>query len=148
MNRSTCSLEEHPVKASPSQEMDLDWMTRVLALPVSFAELSKSTVLDGLSGRTCPVASALIKGPTSLSSCGRLQKSGMAFAGECWTLNFSVYPNTVKECSLSQVLEHINRPSRFFLSDRAIQGILDRAKRRNKKLPEAFLQAVSAMTSR
>lgn len=72
--------------------------------------------------------------------------------GESSTPSFSESPNVAVACSLSSVLEDqaaILR--RYFLSPRACAGILRRAARRGKKLPEpleAALKAVAGPTTR
>jgi hypothetical protein len=63
--------------------------------------------------------------------------------------NISAWPNDAAVCSLSQVLETGSIPQRFFLSTRACAGILRRAEKRGKALPEALRQALeSASTSK
>jgi hypothetical protein len=68
----------------------------------------------------------------------------MAFAGECWTLSISESPSVVEDCSLSAVLQTTGDLSKYFLSQKAASGILRRAERRNKKLPEPLRQALIA----
>jgi hypothetical protein len=61
--------------------------------------------------------------------------------------NTLAWPNDAAVCSLSQVLETGLIPQRFFLSSTECAGILRRAEKRGKKLPEplrlALEQAVS-----
>lgn len=45
-------------------------------------------------------------------------------------------------CSLSEILEVGNVPTRFFLSPTACKGILRRAEKRGKDLPPSLLQAL------
>ena len=59
--------------------------------------------------------------------------------------NFSESPNGGGACSLSQVLE-ASAPPKYFLSDKAKQGILQRAARRGKTLPP-LLRAALERTS-
>ncbi|WP_461246527.1 DNA cytosine methyltransferase [Treponema sp. R6D11] len=61
--------------------------------------------------------------------------------GENWTLNTGECPNVVKESSLSQILEK-NVPEKYYLSPKACRGILRRAERRGKELPEALKAAL------
>jgi hypothetical protein len=61
---------------------------------------------------------------------------------ECWTLNTSEFPSVVVESSLSRVLETGELPPRFYLSAKACAGILRRAERRGKKLPELLAAAL------
>jgi hypothetical protein len=48
-------------------------------------------------------------------------------------------------CSLSDVLEITSVPQRFYLSKKACNGILRRAKRRGKELPPMLLAALEAV---
>ncbi len=55
--------------------------------------------------------------------------------GEFSMLNFGESPRDVVESRLSQILE-VNVPRKYFLSATACRGILNRADRRGKDLPE------------
>lgn len=61
--------------------------------------------------------------------------------GDNLTLNIGEFPNAVKESLLSWILED-NVPQKYYLSTRACQGILTRASRRGKKLPELLEAAL------
>lgn len=72
--------------------------------------------------------------------------------GGYWTPNTSAWPNDASVCSLSSVLDTGPIPQKYFLSAKACAGILRRADKRGKVLPEQLrvaLQAVvdSAQTS-
>jgi hypothetical protein len=71
----------------------------------------------------------------------------MAFAGECWTLSISESPSVVEDCSLSAVLQTTGDLSKYFLSQKAASGILRRAERRNKKLPQGLRQALTSLAN-
>jgi hypothetical protein len=58
--------------------------------------------------------------------------------------NISEWPNDAAVCSLSQVLEP-TAPQRFFLSAKACAGILRRAEKRGKALPEALRLALATV---
>jgi hypothetical protein len=64
-----------------------------------------------------------------------------------WTLNTSEWPSDAAVCSLSQTLEVGNVPQRFFLSPTACKGILRRAEKRGKELPQALVVALRAVAS-
>ena len=64
-----------------------------------------------------------------------------ASLGERLMLNTGEYPNVVEESILSSILEE-NAPTKYYLSARACQGILNRAERRGKKLPEMLEKAL------
>ena len=59
--------------------------------------------------------------------------------------NISEWPNDAAVCSLSQVLERGSIPQRYFLSSTACAGILRRAEKRGKELPEALDRALRSV---
>ena len=65
--------------------------------------------------------------------------------GELMMLNTGECPNAAVESRLSQILED-NPQEKYYLSAKACQGILRRAERRGKDLPET-LKAVLLMQS-
>lgn len=68
--------------------------------------------------------------------------------GESLTRNIGEFPSVVRESTLSQILQE-NVPEAYYLSAKACQGILNRAKRRGKQLPamleEALIEVVNLM---
>jgi hypothetical protein len=69
--------------------------------------------------------------------------SGMGGHTECLTLNTSEWPKDADVFSLSDTLETGDLPQRFFLSETVCKGILRRAEKRGKKLPEHLLLALN-----
>lgn len=67
-----------------------------------------------------------------------------ALHGELLTLNFGESPSVAVESRLSWILED-NVPERYYLSARACEGILSRASRRGKALPEILRTALLDM---
>ena len=61
--------------------------------------------------------------------------------GDSSTLNIGEYPSVESESLLSRILED-NVPQKYYLSARACQGILTRASRRGKPLPDILRQAL------
>lgn len=61
--------------------------------------------------------------------------------GESSMLNTSVSPNAAKECSLWQVLDQEASP-KYSLSKKACEGILHRAEKRGKVLPDLLRQVL------
>lgn len=53
-----------------------------------------------------------------------------------------MWPNAANVCSLSSTLETGDVPPRYFLSAKACAGIISRAERRGKALPEELLAAL------
>ena len=61
--------------------------------------------------------------------------------GEFSTLNFGESPSVVVESRLSQILQ-VTVPRKYYLSSLACRGILNRAERRGKELPEMLRLAL------
>ena len=124
------------------------------------------------SGKMCPEHSRATKGETSRQSSKRssasqsrkppilkcLKKAGQlggattmkweddgAWLGECMTRNTGESPNAAVVSRLSQILE-VTPQEKYSLSAKACQGILRRAERRGKDLPE-LLKTVLLMQS-
>ena len=70
----------------------------------------------------------------------QLQETDGLWHGDSLTLNIGEFLNAERESLLSQILED-NVPQKYYLSARACQGILTRASRRGKPLPEVLGQA-------
>lgn len=122
---------------------------------------------DTWSGRTCPEPSAATVGKTSGQSSKKrsgwpsrkpplflcLKKGGPqadaswetdgALLGVYSTHSFGECPKDGVESHLSQILEGNPHP-KYYLSAKACQGILNRAARRGKDLPEALKKALKA----
>ena len=64
--------------------------------------------------------------------------------GDSLTLNIGESPKEESVSLLSQILE-VNVPQKYYLSARACQGILTRASRRGKKLPDLLQTALLEM---
>lgn len=64
--------------------------------------------------------------------------------GDSWTVNISEWPSAESVSLLSSTLE-VNAPEKYYLSARACQGVLTRASRRGKKLPELLQTALLEM---
>jgi hypothetical protein len=67
--------------------------------------------------------------------------------GACWIPDISEWPSGGEgflRVSLSEVLQQIDADAPYWLSPKACQGILRRAGRRGKALPEALQTALEA----
>lgn len=67
---------------------------------------------------------------------------GHGLRGGFSTVNTSECPNGAVASTLSQILETGQIPQRFFLSREAKDGVLRRAEKRNKVLPEQLARAL------
>jgi hypothetical protein len=115
------SQASYPQRTMPS---DAFW----LALPGKIAHWNR----QGANGRTL----VLCMDPKEQSRGGSLMP------------NISAWPNDAAVCLLSQVLERGSIPQKYFLSSTACAGILRRAEKRGKPLPEQLKQALAAVAER
>ena len=68
------------------------------------------------------------------------------FLGEFLTRSFSEFPSGAEESRLSQILQG-GQLRRYYLSAKACQGILNRAKKRGKELPEMLRIALEQQSA-
>lgn len=92
------------------------------------------------SNRKPPVLKCLQKAGLPGGDTGTWTDDG-AWLGEYTTRNTGECPNVVVESRLSQILEATPH-TKYCLSARACQGILNRAARRGKDLPDMLKQAL------
>jgi hypothetical protein len=143
------SLEVSPARISPSPEKgpaspesDQDSSGKSFDFLMNFIPSGSSSKMSLVS---CQLTEDGIWQPSSK----RWLTSGMASPGECWTLSTSESPKDVVESSLSAILEipgeHLRK---YFLSPRACTGILRRAAKRSRKLPDALQSALESVAAR
>jgi hypothetical protein len=73
---------------------------------------------------------------------GGWRNSGMGGPTESWTLSTLEFPSGAVASSLSDILETGALPERYYLSPRACLGIVRRAARRGRALPEHLRRAL------
>lgn len=78
---------------------------------------------------------------------GPWPKSAFTWQQGLWTLNSSEFPRDAVVSSLPDVLETGPHLSRYFLSPKAAAGILRRAAKRGRDLPEALRASLEALAS-
>jgi hypothetical protein len=137
--------EELPAKPSALQDSVEEWKTSVVSSPLSLPDWLNGYARAGSSGKTCLESCRVEEDGTLVPSSGRWRSSGMGSPTECWTLNTSEWPNAAVVCSLSDTLETGVVPQRFFLSAKACAGILRRAEKRGKRLPQQLQDALTAV---
>lgn len=155
MEQLTFSWEELPVRDSASLESRGASTIREAHSASPIAEFLRQCAPAGLSGKMSPARSAPTAVKISGPSSGKLMKSGILAHGECWTLNTCEWTDTLapylKEdgvCSLSDILETGDIQPRYYLSPTACSGILRRAAKRGRALPEALRQALEAQAGK
>lgn len=145
MEQLTLWSEEAPASRSPSPGEERAWMES-LASCSSISELYQNFAQRGFSGRTSQ-AHYPLETTRSGSWSGKWLTSGMVLHGECWMLSSSEWPSAAAVCSLSDTLEEGGVPQRYSLSPKACAGILSRAERRGKSLPEPLASVLRAVAS-
>ena len=144
-------LSEEP-HASPSALLDSekDWLTRVATSCLPILPLLTAIGPHGWFGRTSPVFCHQTEDGILEPSSEGWGNSGMGSPTAYLTLNTSEwtpmpaqFPSDEGVCSLSDVLETGDVPQRYFLSQKACQGILGRAERRGKTLPSQLHAALT-----
>ena len=142
MPQLTFLSEEPHASRSQSQDFAKDLMTHEATSCSPILPLLNAISPDGWFGRTSPAYCHPTEDGILEPSSGRWGKSGMGFHGESWTLNTSEWPKDAAVCLLSDTLETGDVPQQFFLSAKACQGILRRAEKRGKKLPQILASAL------
>jgi hypothetical protein len=141
-------LEPH---ASPFQLQDSgkDSKTHAETSCLPTLQLLHVYGLDGLFGKTSPVSCRQTEDLILVPSSGGWGNWGMGSHTGCWTLSGCEHTgipmpsrNGGDVCSLLDVLETQPLPQKYCLSAKACNGILQRAERRGKKLPEMLKQAL------
>lgn len=143
----TCSSEELRVRLSQLPDSEAGFQMLAGTLPWSSVASLIAFGLAGSSGKTFPVSCLRTEDGTLAPSSGRWLPSGMGSPGECWTLSSTECPSVVVESSLSAILETGDVPQRFYLSARACEGILRRAEKRGKTLPERLASALATVAA-
>ena len=138
----TFLLAEPPARAFQSPDSERDSTTREETSCSPILQWLTDLSPNGLSGKMSPVSCHLTEDEILEPSSGRWGKSGTGFHGESWTLNTSEFHKDADVSSLSDVLEIGEVPQVFYLSPKACQGILRRAEKRGKELPQQLAQAL------
>ena len=149
----TSSAEASPARTYPSPDAERD-------LPVSAPDSSSSSPeslslfdLAGYSLRTFPDCSPRTAVGTSESCLERWPTSGTAWAGGLSTAATSECRSDEGGCSsseplLREILEEAQSvPAKYSLSARAASGILRRASKRGRQLPEHLADALRAAST-
>ena len=124
----------------------LAWLESEVDYGGSSVELLGSLGRDGLLSKTSPAFYPATPAGILPPSFAGWSSAGIASPGGCWTLSISEFPSDGAACSLLEVLETDVAP-KYFLSPSACRGILRRAGRRNKKLPERLEAALKAVVA-
>ena len=137
------SPEDSRVRIYPWLANVLGWLEREAASFTKSRESRTKAKRSGSSSKTSLVFYQVNEEQTWEQSLERWSTSGMAWPGGFLTLSTLEYPSAGGESSsLRDVLETQPVPPKFYLSAKACEGILRRAERRGKKLPEPLERAL------
>jgi len=136
--------EEVLVKISPSPEGGRGLTVTDQDSSESIYDFLTNFTRNGSSSKTSPVSCRLTTDGIMEPSSGRWGNSVIISPDGFWTLNTRESRRDVVESSLSAILEPPGeRLRKYFLSPTACQGILRRAAKRGRKLPELLEQALN-----
>jgi len=145
-------LAEPPAKISASPDFEKALLETEATSHLNFYASLNDFAPSGWSGRTSPASCRMTEGGHLEPSSEGWGNSGMGPHTGFLTLNTTEWHSDAAVCSLSDTLETGDLPQRYYLSARACQGILRRAEKRGKALPEllrhALLQVAQAVDPR
>ena len=145
MAQLTFLSEEPPAKIFPWQDFAAVLLATAATSHLNLYALLTEYGQSGWFGKTYPAfCRSTEEGDLELSSEG-WQNAGMGSPIGFLTLNISECHSGASVCSLSDILETGDLPQRYFLSAKACAGILRRAEKRGKKLPEQLWRALKAV---
>ena len=144
LNQLTLFAAGSRAKTYQLPESARDWLESEADFGSSSIAFLQSLGRDGLSSRTSPACYPHQEGQTLPSSFAGWSNSGMACAGGYLTLSMPEYHSDAAVCSLSDILE-TDVPRKYYLSARAARGILRRAEKRGRELPELLTESLRAV---
>jgi hypothetical protein len=143
----TLFAEASPAKTSPSLASVPDFPATEAVCSGTHSLSQRTSKLNGFSWKMCPAFSHQIKDAISQSSSMHWPTQGLVTSnGASWIRNSSESPNVAAASSLSQVLE-TPAAGQYSLSVKAAAGILLRAERRGRRLPELLRTALTEIVS-
>ena len=141
LKQSTLFAEDFLAKTLVLPENELASMVSDLHSGLSLKESLMKCDPNGSLLKTCQAFSVQKMEQILQSSSNRWMNAGMVWHGEYLTAKISESPRDADECLLWQVLETCVA-DKYYLSAKACQGILRRAEKRGKKLPEILERAL------
>ena len=152
MQLSMFSVAEPHANPSALRACDRGWLTLGATSCSPLALLQAGIGPSGWSGRTSPASCHRTEDEILVPSSGCWGNSGMGSPTAFLTLNTSEHaashtlsPNDDAVCLLSDILETGDVPQRYYLTAKACRGILRRAEKRGKVLPEVLRRALQAV---
>lgn len=143
---STFCVEDGHVRTIRSQVQERVIVDNAVDSGANIDESLSYSCLVGLSQKMSPDFSLSTLGKTSGQSYPTSIRSGIVWRGMCWTPKTLAWHNKEKGSSLLEVLE-ISVPQKYYLSRKAIIGIIRRAQRDGRSA-RVLLQEVENGTTR
>ena len=137
----TLSAEDSHARTTALQESAAVWLATVARSGGRCTGSLLSAAPPGLSERMYLGSFRAMEDATSSPSLPPLLTSGMASPGLYWTASGLEFRRGAAACSLSAILE-VSPAPKYLLSPKACMGILRRAEKRGKTLPEALEAAL------
>ena len=133
--------EDFPAKMSALLAKGLVLLAHEAGFSGRLQDLWKKRKHNGSSSKTCLVCYPLTKEKTLELFSGKWPTSGILLPGALLMLNTSEYPSEGAEySSLGNVLENQAQP-KYYLTHKAAEGVLRRANRKGKTLPDLLQKA-------
>lgn len=148
MTQLTFLSAEPPVNPSQSQAFAKDLLTSEATSHLSLFGWLRGFSPAGWFGKMFPVSCHKTEDGRLAPSSEGWRNSGMGSPTGFLTLNISECLSDAGVCSLSDILETGDLPQRYFLSAKACSGILRRAGKRGKALPEPLARALEEVAER
>ena len=145
--KSTSSVVGSRVKIYQLRDTVEDWTVQNRGFGTNFIAFLKSAVPSTVWSKMSLVYSPPTKDGTWKFSSGGWKNWGTSGSTEYLTLNISESPNVGVESSLSDILER-DVSTKYYLSPKACRGILRRAEKRGKALPEMLDVAMRTVAER
>ena len=144
MEQQTSLSEEAHATRSASQDSGRVWTIHAASSCSNISELATTLTRNGLSGKTSPAYYPYITDALSAHCSHAWPNSGLMGGrhGACWTASSTEWPKDAAACSLSSTLETGSVPPRYYLSAKACAGIIRRARKRGKPLPQELQEAL------
>jgi hypothetical protein len=140
----TLFVADFPAKTSLLQESELAYLANEVDFSMTLCVSQRIPKQKLSSWKTCRDFFQAIKDATSEQSSLHWPSQGIATSSGVFLIrNSSESPKGAEESSLSQVLEQ-NPLDKYFLSAKAAQGILRRANKRGKVLPQPLQTALES----
>ena len=137
--------EERPANPSASLGFAKALLTIAGTSPLNLYGLLKGLAPDGWFGKMSLACCRLTEEKRLEVSSEGWRNAGMGSPTGFLTLNISECHSAAAVCSLSDILETGDLPRRYYLSAKACAGILRRAAKRGKALPEPLRAALLAV---